>query len=197
MRCGTEARCRAHHPVIGRPSTYEHEVGAAVGDAAVDEARDARMLQQGEDAPLACEALALQGAFEPGAHELQRDLLRVRAIGALGQPDDGHAATAEFTQQPPGADLLACSRRLGNVLEGLGVLQPVLLQHCVLEESADARLACEQVEHERGDARIAGLRAHPGFAIGCGSVERGVEQALDRIPAWGVRGGHRSPRPAA
>src|ERR1044071_4379411 len=63
--------------------------------AAVDEPRDVRMLERGEDLPLLAEALHERLA-DSAAHELDRDALRELAV-ADREKDRSHSAAAELT----------------------------------------------------------------------------------------------------
>ena len=74
-----------------------HEIrDAAVGGAAVEEARDVRVIQTRENLALPAEALNDSGRVESRAHQLQRDLLLVLAIGANGREHFAHAAATEL-----------------------------------------------------------------------------------------------------
>jgi len=81
------------------------EVGdAALGNAAVDQPGDPRMLEPGEDAPLFAEAFGDERR-EVGVDQLDRDFLLVKAVVAQPAPDLAHAADADaaFEAERPDA----------------------------------------------------------------------------------------------
>ena len=95
------------------------EPGPAVLAApAVQQAGDVRVAQVGQCLPFAAE----QGlAFQAGAgrlHPLQRHLLAVLAVVALGQVDDRHAAPAQFAHHAEQADPIARPQRRRGVARG-------------------------------------------------------------------------------
>jgi hypothetical protein len=95
--------------VVGdRPSldVFQDEVGnARRRQAAVDQARDVRVLQMREDLPFLAEAL--QQAEGGVGQQFDRDALFEMAVGALGQQHDAHAAAPEFAHDAPHADAVA------------------------------------------------------------------------------------------
>ncbi|HKP14267.1 MAG TPA: hypothetical protein VJZ91_19255 [Blastocatellia bacterium] len=83
-----------------------HEERLAVGrDAAVQEARDVRVVERGEDLPLAAETAGEVGVGETAPHELERDLLLKLSVRALGEEDRAHPAAAQLAQNPVGPEL--------------------------------------------------------------------------------------------
>ncbi len=95
--------------IDGRPlDELHHEERAAPGvRSAVEQTRDAGMLQVGEDLPFTLEAAARVLVRECERQHFQRDLLRERAIGTLGEIDDGHAAASDLTHDSVGAEAIA------------------------------------------------------------------------------------------
>ena len=85
-----------------RPALHElHDhVGAAVGgDAAVVQARDARVLEARQDLALGLEALELRARLE--LQQLDGDALLEAAVGALGLVHLAHAAAADAAGDAP------------------------------------------------------------------------------------------------
>ena len=68
--------------------------------------RDVRVVQGGKDAAFTFKALHQGARGVHAVRQLQRHLALMRTVGTARQPDAGHAALAQFTQQQPGADLL-------------------------------------------------------------------------------------------
>ena len=97
-----------------------HDVGrAVVGRAAVEEPRDVRMLEAGEDLPLPPEVADRVVAGAADRDDLDRDPLAVLIVGARGQIDDAHPAVAELAEHAVGADApvdLQFNRWLGLAL---------------------------------------------------------------------------------
>ena len=94
-------------PVLGAPNrdgtsvdVLQRQIGLPVrADAGVEQARDVRMLEAGEDVPLAGEP---DGEVPPEpAHQrqLERDLPGERAVVSLGEPHVRHAAGADRPQE--------------------------------------------------------------------------------------------------
>ena len=92
------AAARRSSRSIGSPVDVLHdEVGqAVVGRAAVEQARDVRVLERGEDLPLGAKRASMQLGVQPRRHDLDRHPLRELAVGALGQVDRAHAAAADL-----------------------------------------------------------------------------------------------------
>ncbi len=90
-----------------------HHVGPAIGrDVAVDEVRDARVVEPGHD--LALDLEARQQRRHVGPHQFDGHMLLELAIGALGGVDLAHAAAADGRNDAPGpepgAGAQACRR---------------------------------------------------------------------------------------
>ena len=84
-----------------------HEVGKALGrGAAVEEPRDVRMVQRGEDLPLVAEAADDQLRVHAAADHLDGDRV-LEIAGAPGQIDRAHAAASDAALDHVGADLPA------------------------------------------------------------------------------------------
>ena len=76
-----------------------HEVGEAVlGDAAVEERRDVRVLEVGHHLPFEAEPLQNLLGSEHRAHDLDRDLAVVGAVGPLPEVDPPHPARTELLE---------------------------------------------------------------------------------------------------
>ena len=83
---------------------FQRQVGLAGGrDAGVVQARNVRVFQRGQDLALARQALGQAGAAPGAVRQLQGHLPALQLVGALGQPDAGHAPFAQAAQQPVGA----------------------------------------------------------------------------------------------
>ncbi len=86
----------------GRPSSVR---------AAVEQARDVRVLEPGEDLPLGAEAPQQSSVSRPRAHELERDALRKsRRRARPGRPS--HAAAAELAHDSVRPDAPRLGARL-------------------------------------------------------------------------------------
>ena len=90
-----------------RPRTRAPGTAALCGDARVVETRDVRVLERREDFALAREALRETGESPRGVRELQRDRPVEHSVGALGEPNGGHAAATERANQPVRPDGVA------------------------------------------------------------------------------------------
>ena len=81
-----------------------HEEGRAVGrEAAVQQAGDVGVLEGRQHLPLGAEALAGIRIARAGAHELDRHLELILAVGARGAVDQAHAAAPDDASQAPRA----------------------------------------------------------------------------------------------
>ena len=77
-----------------------HEVGRAVrGLPAVDEARDRRVIERGQDLPLAAETDQVLGGQRPAPHDLDRDALLVAVVVTDGEVNGPHPAAADLADQ--------------------------------------------------------------------------------------------------
>ena len=77
------------------------------------------MNQAGEDLPLGAKTLYDFGGVEAGADELERDLLAILLVVALGQVDVAHAALADQLFEAVGSDASAEQRLRSHRLDGL------------------------------------------------------------------------------
>ncbi len=76
---GSFRRCAC--AVIGvHRGQLHHEVAVPAGDAAIEQANDVRMLERGQDLPLADEAVLGLGARQTSGCDLDRDVLGVFAV---------------------------------------------------------------------------------------------------------------------
>ena len=73
--------------------------------AAVEQPRDVRMIERRDDLSLGPEAPDEILAVHAALHQLQRDPLAVRVVGAHGQKDRAHAAASDLLQDLVRADL--------------------------------------------------------------------------------------------
>ena len=94
-----------------------HEIRFTVGaDAAIEQGGDVGMLQAGQDLPFAQETFARDRRVGTGADQLERGLLRVRAVAAFDRMHRAHAAAAD------GADDLPRADRTADGMVGVGVV---------------------------------------------------------------------------
>ena len=169
-----------------------HEVGpAAVRYAAVQERRDARMLEPGEDLPFLPEAPRRLVVQPFRVHELEGDLPLVGAVRPLGAVDAAHAAAADQLEQAVPPDPRAGIER-GRRLRRRRVRLEQRQRH-VLQGPIDQRLG-RVVRREKA------LHGGPELAIPiarfvqepCALVRRAlarlVEQRLHAGPALRVEG---------
>ena len=75
--------------------------------ATVEQPRDVRMTEIGEDLHLVAKALADRIAAKTGFDQLNRDLLVIVLVVALGKLDGAHAAVTELAQDPVRTDARA------------------------------------------------------------------------------------------
>ena len=107
---------------VDRLAVHElhHEVGAAVGrGAAVQQAGDVRVFEVGQHLPLAPEAFDDVGAVQPGADDLDGNLLAEGRVDALAAIDRAHAPGGDPFAETPGAEGQAQGRvGRGTVVSG-------------------------------------------------------------------------------
>ena len=161
--------------------------------AAVEQAGDVRMLQAGQDLPLAQEALARQRTVQADADALERGFMAVRAVDALDPIDRAHAAAAQHLPDVPRAD--AGARRQFRGIDA------VLAQSGELRGDRVGVFAGIGGEHRLHIAMqldiIAAFLGQPRRARGRGQLQRGIEQlqgALQArrvdahaLPSWAIR----------
>src|SRR6185312_484979 len=95
-RAGDELHCHPWPPVVG--------------DTAIQESRNARVLQASQDAALGVESLVL--GHRAGLQELDRGMLRETSVAAPRLEDLPHAAAANTAAEPPRPDPLFARRRV-------------------------------------------------------------------------------------
>ena len=89
----------------------EHEIRlAGRRDAGVDEVRDARVAQPGEDGAFAREPLFAGAADQRDVQQLDRGASLEAAVAALGEPHAAQPALSDMRHQPVGADHLTRER---------------------------------------------------------------------------------------
>ena len=69
------------------------------------------MIQRRENLPFGAKAMPVNLRVQPGAEQLERDLLRELAVGALGEKDPRHAAAADLVHDSIGTDAASVVRR--------------------------------------------------------------------------------------
>jgi hypothetical protein len=148
--------------------------------AAIQHARDPRVLQPRQQLALAPEALALLGRVDI-AHHLDRDVLAEAAVIAHAVVDRAHPAAAEQTDDAVRADAIG-ERRIGR--------QRALRRGAV--QCGGLRLQAQQGTCFGGQRGIR-VRGEHGFARrGIGQIERPLDQFPQfsvevRHPAWPAR----------
>lgn len=163
---------------------FEDEVGVAVvGEAAVEQAGDARVLEPGEDPALEQEALGERAAGERRRQQLERHLLLPGAVRPLGETDHSHAAAAEHGEDPVGSDppprqrldrLVGAEQRRGALrIEPIG---PRLGPSHRVEQRQ--HLVADLLGLRRGEDEGAPLRGR--------TVDRRAEERRDPLAAAGV-----------
>ncbi len=87
------------------------QIGQAVlGRAAVEQPGDVRVLQVGEDLPLAAQATRSGGIQGALTHQLDGNLFVELLVGALGEKDRAHAAVPDRPEQAIGTEVLAAGK---------------------------------------------------------------------------------------
>src|SRR5690606_9147752 len=85
-----------------------------VGDTAIDQMGDIRMVEIGQDLPLGAEAPDHLGRIPAGPDQLDRYALLELAIDALGTPDRAHATAPDFLDQAKRADRATAKPLIGE-----------------------------------------------------------------------------------
>ena len=106
-------------PGEGEPvDELEDEVGMGlVVKAGIEEAGDVGVVEPGEEAFFGGEAAAGLRGGEWGVEEFDGGAHVGLAVGALGEPDDAHAAAAKLAEEEPGAEAGAWSQRRSGMFE--------------------------------------------------------------------------------
>ena len=166
---------------VDRPSldVLHHQVGPSIARGpAVDESRDVRVLQRGEDLPLGPEPPDTL-LVEQAAHDLDGHALLEGAIGALTQVDRSHAALADLRDDAVRAQSLVDGSGRGGRHGADGLV------HRLLQLAGIAGVGLQHREHERRHGLVIGGRADHGGALRR-RLRRGVlEQRLHAPPAFG------------
>ena len=130
--------------------------------AAIQEARDVRVLQVREDLALGEEALLEKARAEAMAHHLEGHLFLVGGVVAFGEKDNAHAAFADGAHEPIRADTLghrgrreerrrvAQRRGRGEERFGFGV---VMRAQQAVNLASQRRVALRRVGQEGGARR--------------------------------------------
>ena len=141
------------------------EVGRAVRRApAVEQPRDVRVLQRRQDLPLHAQPALHLAREHAAADQLDRDLLLVLLVGALGEIHIAHAAGAELAHDPVRTQALAFERSGGIVraaLAGGDLVPEAGLGNVFAESRASRATAASRPSRTRG-ARIPSARADRG-----------------------------------
>ncbi len=164
---------------------FHGEVRPAVGgDAAVEEARDVRVLKARENLALAEKAPQNLSAVRPAADQLECDLLFELAVGAIREEHTAHATVANLAYQPVRPDAIAGLVLLVGGVRGGRRDQPRGVHHrWSVEELRGVRVGGDESVHPRAEDGVAGarsierLRAHRGL-----EVQHVVEDRLDSGP---------------
>ena len=135
------------------------------GHAAVDQARDIRMIERGQHAPLAQEQALFEFGKQSAPQDFHRDLLLEIAADALAEKHRGHAALAEQPHDAEHADLPA-DHAFGFDLfriHALGVFDDRLVEEAarvVFGEQAQQGFALRRIGNVRREPRFAVERIH-------------------------------------
>ncbi|MBV6413015.1 MAG: hypothetical protein OMOMHJEC_00805 [Xanthomonadales bacterium] len=139
--------------------------GLALGvDAGVEQARDAGVVQAGEDAALGRQPRRGPFGRDPGRQQLDRDLALELAVAALAQPDLAHAAASEPPQHaigPIGAADQLPARQFGFGIVHRACTQGIEMGHGRRirgDQRARLREQWRIVVEGLGEHRIAPLR---------------------------------------
>ena len=156
--------------VVDAPTVdvFHDEIGQSLfGCAAIEEPRDQRMFELGEDLPLAAKAPQQIFVAERRRDDFDRHLLVEGVIGAGGEIDRAHAAASNLPDdliraKPPAAP---ADRRGGELARRLG------------EERVSGAIVCgEQGAHARAPVEIRTLSLEQGVAFRRRQVDRAIEQ---------------------
>ena len=172
---------------------FHREVRPAVGvEAAVEEPCDGRVIELGENLPLAAEAHRGAVAVEAAPHELDRDDLSELAVGALGPIHDAHASTPQLVDHAIGTDASTHIER--TLLGAAGRREGPAAQPClgaIIQEVAGGGICGEQLLDSRAEGGIFAADAfEQGVALIDRKLERLIEQRFETRPArlgrWAV-----------
>lgn len=148
-------------PAVDRLALYqlhgEPRIAVRV-DTAVEQRGDVGMLEHRQHAALVAHRFGQQRRRHLGADALQRDDLRVLAVGAAGAVDLAHAAGADDALDAPGAERGA-DPRIGagaGAARGCLVAGQDLLRR--LQQGAAQGIGGEQAEERRVHRRIGGVQ---------------------------------------
>ncbi len=159
---------------------HDEKRNAGVGDAAVDQTRDMRMVEAGEHLAFALEQALLEFGIQSAAQYFDRHLLAKIHADALGEKHRGHAALAEFAHKTKAADLasdVVLGLQFGDGDAG------VELRHRRIENAAVA-VSGEQAAQGFAVVRRRDVLAHPRLALGGRQLNRDVKpiaQAVERV----------------
>ncbi len=158
-----------------------HEVGPPiVGDPAVEDARDARVLETGEDASFDAESLARRGGSGVREEHLDRDGLLEQAVGAAPPIDPPHAARRDGLDDLEHPEARA-QQRVRLALEGGAPVER--RGGRVLEESRRGKLDAPQRFGERQRfGRIGERVPDRARAAVLGERIRPIDRAEDAVP---------------
>ena len=161
----------------------EHQVGlAGARHAGVDQPRDVRVGQPGEDGALAAEAGLPFPSEERRVQQLDRGAALEAAVAALGEPDAAHPALVDRRDQRVAA-------------EGDPGQRHVDRRHAAVEEALVVQLAVleEQGLDVGGGVGVRRPQlAQPGVQLVVRQVEGLVEEPAGALPAAGVDDVHAS-----
>ncbi len=162
----------------------EHEVRlAGRRDAGVEQARDVRVRQSGEQRPLAPEALVAAFPEQRQVQQLHGDGAFEPSVAPPGAPDRAHAAHPQRRFERVRAHRIAGERRRRRIvqrqrgLEKSGSRQPVVLGQQARKNGRQLGLLARDV----GEQRLAPRRIE---------LQRLVEQRAQRLPAVLIEAQH-------
>ncbi len=160
-----------------------HEVGIAfLGFAGVEQARDVRVVQAGEDLPLGAEAQTELALHRAAVDDLDCDLRGVLTIGALAEVHGAGAAVAEYRYELVVADD-AADERFAAIASG----RIEGSTECKRERAGAgtaAVVARQELEQLGAQLRVvAGFFVDERLALGCAQLHGAGKQLLQPFPA--------------
>ena len=151
-----------------------------------------RVIELGENLPLAAEAHRGVVAVEAAPHQLERDDLSELAVGALGPIHDAHASTPQLVDHAIGTDAITHIER--TLLGAVGRREGPAAKPClgaIIQEVASGGVCGEQLLDSLAEG---GIFTADAFEQGAASVDRELERLIEqrfetrpaRLGRWAV-----------
>ena len=156
----------------GAVDVVEREIGLQVAvDARIEQMRDVRMFEAGEDLALPAEAQVQARIGEAGPQQFQGHAALVEAVRTPRQPDLAHAALAEQPVQRPRTD------------PGTGTQAGERRDWRVLQECAGTGVQCQKRGELVGERRVVGAQLRQGLGSRLRpEIEQPVELGRQPLP---------------